>query len=849
MDVIHANKKEVPRIFRITTSSFLPNNSRMYNDSNNFYFLTSSEIEKQRWLFRLNQMRDACCLTSSYKSNQVFKVRGMLENFHLGQLKNALCSEIINEDSLVIGTEEGMYYLIPRLNHIKKIGKSKRITKIQYLPSEQLLIVMAGKSKQIHLLPVHALDNSKTETTEWIKISQTKNCLNFTAGPISLYAEDVARSYNPNQSLNNHYTCDKTSADQDDDPLPKPTKIFVLCVLFPFSNTAFPTDNTHLPHLINPKNFDHPYTPAPQKNGLNEPPLTPVALLFGLVRTKLCRFVKLGQFKCSPNVSLENHSPGDGDSCISNRNYTPEIKTSFNNVNLRQLIKFFPDPSFSNQTALGNERKMQYSKSLPSNVQLSTTDLDYCSPKNFLFRVANKGDKNTLKRIKFSESLDILDHKYVTFAGTVIDSSEISLRSENQQQTALSKLNESGNNKFALLFDLASVLGQLFSPTTYRVDAIPNHTFLIFPSSSDQQRSPSDKMVSSEFRGDIKMILPVPAVARGQHGEEETPQTRQEYLVVFTDCATYVNAGGMKSRDSDLIYPSLPISFARSDDFEYLLALCENHVNIFRVSSCFWLQTINIKKAKSLNITGTVIMSNYEDPPCFGIMTFSNNGISDETFRVNAESSRKSDKLHSSKYVKNHNASKMMDFKARNKVKLLFKRNQNNFQNGANGVISSCNGDEGGLVCKKLSKLISEPTNFTHVHHMGPGEGIKLQNMLDLQKKASSPSLEKLNNFSPYEPIIPPNSNFSIMSDQSAGKMMALNGSSGKIKVGKLLGDSESNSYSSTSSTNNGNIESPILNKNGANTITSSKSSFSNNEDSQHSYKAKRPTSKFYFDE
>ena len=62
---------------------------------------------------------------------------------------------------------------------ICRIGDQKKIHQIEYLQEEQLMIALAGKQKQMRLIPVKALDQPDTE---WIKVADTKGCIVFATG-------------------------------------------------------------------------------------------------------------------------------------------------------------------------------------------------------------------------------------------------------------------------------------------------------------------------------------------------------------------------------------------------------------------------------------------------------------------------------------------------------------------------------------------------------------------------------------------------------------------------------------------------------------------------------------------
>lgn len=47
----------------------------------------------------------------------------------------------------------------------------------------------------------------------------------------------------------------------------------------------------------------------------------------------------------------------------------------------------------------------------------------------------------------------------------------------------------------------------------------------------------------------------------------------------------------------------------------------------------------------------------------------------------------------------------------------------------------------------RRSKMISAPSNFNHISHMGPGDGIQMQRLLDL------PPLDKSDQFTPHQGV------------------------------------------------------------------------------------------------
>ena len=50
---------------------------------------------------------------------------------------------------------------------ICRIGDGKKIHQVEYLSEEQLIIVLAGRQRQMRLIPIRALDATDTE---WMKV-------------------------------------------------------------------------------------------------------------------------------------------------------------------------------------------------------------------------------------------------------------------------------------------------------------------------------------------------------------------------------------------------------------------------------------------------------------------------------------------------------------------------------------------------------------------------------------------------------------------------------------------------------------------------------------------------------
>ena len=64
--------------------------------------------------------------------------------------------------------------IIYNFSEICRVGEGKKLHQIEYIQEEQLIIALAGRQRQMRLIPIRALEHSDTE---WIKIPDTKGCI------------------------------------------------------------------------------------------------------------------------------------------------------------------------------------------------------------------------------------------------------------------------------------------------------------------------------------------------------------------------------------------------------------------------------------------------------------------------------------------------------------------------------------------------------------------------------------------------------------------------------------------------------------------------------------------------
>lgn len=174
-DVIHATKKDIPCIFRITTSLI----DGSHNLKNYTLMLADTESEKSKWVVALSELH-RILKRNNLPNTMVFRAKEVIDN-SVSFVKSAMSAVIIDPDRIVVGGEEGLFCVDLDRSEIMKVGDGKKVYQLEYLKEEQLLIALSGKQRQIRLIPVRALDGGEVE---WIKVPESKGCGTFTTGII-----------------------------------------------------------------------------------------------------------------------------------------------------------------------------------------------------------------------------------------------------------------------------------------------------------------------------------------------------------------------------------------------------------------------------------------------------------------------------------------------------------------------------------------------------------------------------------------------------------------------------------------------------------------------------------------
>ncbi|XP_078593889.1 serine/threonine-protein kinase MRCK alpha-like isoform X21 [Branchiostoma floridae x Branchiostoma japonicum] len=188
-DVIHANRKDIPCIFRVTHSQLDPPGLQCQT-----LVLADSEHDKVKWVGALNELHkilkknklpDRSVVSSNDQSPQqlgtvIYHAKEVYDST-LPIIRTAMSAEILDPERIALGTEEGLFVVELTKDSIVKVGEGKKVFQIEALAGEQVVVVISGKGRHVRLHPWVALDGSEVES---IKIPETKGCTMFAMGAI-----------------------------------------------------------------------------------------------------------------------------------------------------------------------------------------------------------------------------------------------------------------------------------------------------------------------------------------------------------------------------------------------------------------------------------------------------------------------------------------------------------------------------------------------------------------------------------------------------------------------------------------------------------------------------------------
>ncbi|XP_077861643.1 serine/threonine-protein kinase MRCK beta [Saccoglossus kowalevskii] len=172
-DVIHAFKRDIPCIFRVTASQL------QQGAKAQILLLADTENDRIKWVGALSELHKVL-KKNKLPDRSVFRAREVCDN-SLPLIRVAQCAAVVDPDRVLLGTDEGMFCIDLPKDEILRIGDGKRAYQIEVLHDEQMLVVISGKGRHLRLFPMTALDGYEMEG---IKLQETKGCSMFTIGTI-----------------------------------------------------------------------------------------------------------------------------------------------------------------------------------------------------------------------------------------------------------------------------------------------------------------------------------------------------------------------------------------------------------------------------------------------------------------------------------------------------------------------------------------------------------------------------------------------------------------------------------------------------------------------------------------
>ncbi|XP_072189826.1 serine/threonine-protein kinase MRCK alpha isoform X5 [Excalfactoria chinensis] len=173
-DVIHANRKDIPCIFRVTASQLSATSNKC-----SILILTDGENEKSKWVGVLNELH-RILKKNKLKDRSVYVPKEAYDST-LPLIKTTQSAAIIDHERIALGNEEGLFVVHVTKDEIIRVGDNKKVHQIELIPSEQLIAVISGRNRHVRLFPMTALDGRETE---FYKLAETKGCQSIVSGHV-----------------------------------------------------------------------------------------------------------------------------------------------------------------------------------------------------------------------------------------------------------------------------------------------------------------------------------------------------------------------------------------------------------------------------------------------------------------------------------------------------------------------------------------------------------------------------------------------------------------------------------------------------------------------------------------
>ncbi|XP_051264931.1 serine/threonine-protein kinase MRCK beta isoform X4 [Dicentrarchus labrax] len=172
-DVIHATRKDIPCIFRVTSSQLISQLSSV-----SLLVLAESEVEKRKWVRILESLQSI--LTKNLLKNRQVHVLHEAYDASLPIIKTTLSAALLDRERIALGTEDGLFVVEVTRDVIVRAADSKKVYQIDLIPKEKIIALLCGRNRHVHLHGWGALEGA--ESAFDIKLTETKGCQALTTG-------------------------------------------------------------------------------------------------------------------------------------------------------------------------------------------------------------------------------------------------------------------------------------------------------------------------------------------------------------------------------------------------------------------------------------------------------------------------------------------------------------------------------------------------------------------------------------------------------------------------------------------------------------------------------------------
>ncbi|XP_032718743.1 serine/threonine-protein kinase MRCK alpha isoform X14 [Lontra canadensis] len=173
-DVIHASRKDIPCIFRVTASQLSASDSRC-----SVLMLAESESERSKWVGVLSELHKIL-KKNKFRDRSVYVPKEAYDST-LPLIKTTQAAAIIDHERIALGNEEGLFVVHVTKDEIIRVGDNKKIHQIELIPNDQLVAVISGRNRHVRLFPMSAFDGRETD---FYKLAETKGCQSITSGKV-----------------------------------------------------------------------------------------------------------------------------------------------------------------------------------------------------------------------------------------------------------------------------------------------------------------------------------------------------------------------------------------------------------------------------------------------------------------------------------------------------------------------------------------------------------------------------------------------------------------------------------------------------------------------------------------